>query len=102
MAPLPAPAVEHEVCGGDLDGALARHPALVVDHGHHEGVGVAVVDVAPLGVRQFADAVAVAHHGSPSSSRRHIGELLQNIHLTLLTLHTLTHGELCFFAGSEE
>ena len=77
---LPAPPVEDEVCGGDLDGALARHPAPLVDHGHDEGVGVAVVDVDPLkgAVEGEADAVAVAHrgggHDSSHSSRRHIGE----------------------------
>ena len=61
---LPAAPVEDEVGGGDLDGALARHPAPLVDHGHDEGVGVAVVDVDPLGaVEGEADAVAVAHRG---------------------------------------
>ena len=74
---MPAPAVEDEIGGGDLDGALTRHPAALVDHGHDEGVGVAVVDVAPLGVEGEADAVAVAHHGT--SRRQHIGEpLLQS------------------------
>ena len=34
-----------------LDGALAGDAAALVDHGDDEGVWVAVVDVAPLGVR---------------------------------------------------
>ena len=78
---LPAAAVEDEVGGGDLDGALRGDPAALVDHGHDEGVGVAVVDIAPVlghGVEGQPDAVAVAHRarGHSHSSRRgsHIGE----------------------------
>ena len=68
---LPAAAVEDEVGGGDLDGALRGDPAALVDHGHDEGVGVAVVDVAPVlghGVQGQPDAVAVAHRKATAAT----------------------------------